>query len=203
MRTRVVVVASCLMLALTSAGCSVLDADYMRAETVEEPSREPTVTMMSVIPTNAPEPRIVSDGSKDVVTTIRATDELSTMGELLQASGLSRPLANAKHAYTLFVPTNYAFERLPAGWVEKLKDPANIEKLRTLLRYNLITGAVPSQQMYNIRTLMTYEGGMLQVTQKGATGYVNGVRLQQTDVRAKNGTLHITTAVIVPPGFKP
>lgn len=193
-----------LAMAFALAGCSLFGQQPSAESGVASNTVEPTRSVEATVATSSVDTTIASDGSKDVVTTIKASDELSTMGELLDAAGMAKPIGTGKGPYTVFVPTNAAFAKLPAEWLPKLKDPASIEKLRRLLRYHLVRDRIGSEQMFNIRRMMTYEGGVLKITRKGPVGYVNGdVRIIQGDVRGSNGLIYLVDTVMVPPGFKP
>jgi uncharacterized surface protein with fasciclin (FAS1) repeats len=200
MRARVMLSAIAVLAALGIAGCA-------RPATTQQPASttSTTVPTESVTVTQSPsaETSIGSDGKATIAVVVKSSPQVSTMAELLAASGLAKSLGG-KGPYTLFVPTNAAFEKLPAGWLDKMKQPGGLEKLRTLLRAHLVKDKVPTSQMITIRRVMTYQGSVLKITSKGETVTLDGtVNIVQPDVPASNGVIDVTDAVIIPKGFSP
>lgn len=165
-----------------------------------------TVTTESVAATTPPaavETTISGDAKKPISQILKTAAGVSTMAKLVEAAGMTTTLSG-KRENTLFVPTDAAFEKLPDGWLAALQQPANKEKLRTLLRYHLLMGKVPVDQLVNIRTALTYQGGKLAIASNDGTITVNGVaKITQGDVPASNGYIQVVDTVLVPKGFKP
>jgi uncharacterized surface protein with fasciclin (FAS1) repeats len=184
------------------AGCSRGGSAQQASTATKTPETTRTAAATGT-PTATVEATITSNGKSAVAVVVKSSAGLSTMQELLAASGLGGPLAG-KSTYTLFAPTNAAFDKLPPGFLDKLKQPADIEKLRTLLRYHLVKGKVPTSQMVNIKRVMTFQGGILQASEKNAKVLLNGnVVVVQHDIAASNGYVDTIDTVLVPKGFTP
>lgn len=197
-----------LALALVLAGCSgggggTAQQSASSATTkVVEPTRTVTATGSAESSVSA-ETTIPANAKATVYDTVKDASATATFAELLAVAGMDKSLQSTKRYYTLFAPTEGAFAKLPASWLPALRDPANKEKLRVLLRYHLVKATIDSYMMFNIRRLMTYQGGILKISEKKSVGYINGtVMITQGDVRAKNGVVHVIDTVLVPPGFK-
>lgn len=187
------------LVVLVLAGCS-------RSGGQQTETAVATLATESIITTEPPpaaDTTIAGDPGKPIADVLTAADDLSTMKQLLDAAGMMPALAG-KGANTLFVPTNAAFEKLPEGVVASLRQPANREKLRTLLRYHLVIGSVPTSQMLNIMSVMTYQGGRLKVTAQEGTVTIDGtVTVSRPDVPASNGLIDVVDGVLWPQGLKP
>eukprot|EP00756_Hemistasia_phaeocysticola_P042212 Hpha_TRINITY_DN16958_c0_g2::TRINITY_DN16958_c0_g2_i3::g.55023::m.55023 len=87
-------------------------------------------------------------GSQTIPDLAGATPELSTLVSALQAGDLVTTLSGAG-PFTVFAPTNAAFNALPAGLVASLVKPENKELLVELLTYHVASGATPSSSISN------------------------------------------------------
>lgn len=98
--------------------------------------------------------------------------------------------------YTVFVPSEGAFARLPAGTLENLQRPENRAALADLLRHHIVRGQVTVTDLAGITQLQTLAGSYLAVGPDGTT--VNGARITTADGQAGNGIYHVVDAVILP-----
>lgn len=99
--------------------------------------------------------------------------------------------------FTVFAPTDEAFAALPAGLVDALLLPENIEVLQQILTYHVVSGAVFAADV-TTGDVATVEGSTiaLEVSDAGVT--VNGANVVTADVEASNGVIHVIDQVIVP-----
>jgi uncharacterized surface protein with fasciclin (FAS1) repeats len=93
--------------------------------------------------------KMMMDDDKTMITTMEtpmlptivenavATESVSTLVAAVQAAGLVDTL-NSEGPFTVFAPTNSAFEKLPVGTVETLLQPENIEQLQSILTYHVL-----------------------------------------------------------------
>ena len=98
----------------------------------------------------------------------------------------------------LFAPTDAAFAALPAGTVEDLLKPENIEQLAAVLTYHVVAGKVMSSDLAG-KTLdaATVQGGELAIdATSGVT--VNGANVVTADIETSNGVIHVIDAVLLP-----
>ena len=133
----------------------------------------------------------------------------TTLVAAVKAAGLVDTLSGAG-PFTVFAPTNAAFERLPAGTVDTLLQPANRDQLRSILTYHVVNGRVTAADlMQRIRAgngsarLTTVQGGTLTARMQGSNVVLVDARggtatVTQADVMQSNGVIHVTNAVSMP-----
>jgi len=124
--------------------------------------------------------------------------KFTTLVAALKAAGLAKVL-NQPGEYTVFAPTNAAFEKLPKGTLKTLLEPQNRDKLKAILLYHVVKGKVASSQVQpgDVKTL---EGSDIKVTTKGGKLIINnGADIVGTDINASNGVIHVIDAVLIPP----
>ena len=129
----------------------------------------------------------VALGSKDHTTLVAA----------LQAADLVNSLANAG-PFTVFAPTNAAFDKLPAGTVETLLKPENKLKLKTVLHHHVTTSARDVADLSDGQSLGMVDGVSETITKKDGATYIGGAKVIAS-VRASNGWVHVIDGVLVPP----
>merc|ERR1719502_848550 len=95
--------------------------------------------------------------TKDVVTLASATEDLSTLVTAVKAAGLVSTLAG-KGPFTVFAPSNEAFAALPKGALSYLLEPTNVDKLKQLLEYHVVSGVAKTSSLTNGEAIKTLEG---------------------------------------------
>jgi len=132
--------------------------------------------------------------SKDIVDMAIAGGNFTTFVSAVKTAGLTGTLTG-KGPFTVFAPTDEAFEKLPKGALDTLiKDTA---KLKAVLSYHVVKGHVVAQDMKS-GEVMTLQGSPLIASVSSSGVEVNGVRLKQADLVAINGVIHTIDAVIMP-----
>jgi uncharacterized surface protein with fasciclin (FAS1) repeats len=139
------------------------------------------------------------DQPANVVAAAQATPDLSTLVEAVTAAGLVETLSGPG-PYTVFAPTNAAFEALPPGQLEELLKPASKQQLTDILTYHVAEGEVLSSDLTDGQTIPTLQGDDLDITVSGDRVLVNGVAVETADVQTGNGVVHIIGEVLTPPG---
>ena len=133
----------------------------------------------------------------------------TTLVAAVQAAGLVETLSGPG-PFTVFAPTNAAFDRLPAGTVETLVMPANRATLTRILTYHVVAGRLSAADLLQriqagggTARLTTVQGGVLTASSMGgrimltdAAGGVSHVTIG--DVYQSNGVIHVTDAVSMP-----
>jgi uncharacterized surface protein with fasciclin (FAS1) repeats len=114
------------------------------------------------------------------------------------------PLYEADGEITVFVLPDAAFDRLPAGSVEKLKDPANRDVLTRILAYHMLDGKVPEMEVA-AGTLVMKSGDEMTVEVGNQVGYLMNIKLNGTfvlvgDLFAGKSVAHILSDLVLPPG---
>jgi uncharacterized surface protein with fasciclin (FAS1) repeats len=101
--------------------------------------------------------------------------------------------------FTVFAPTNAAFDALPKGTVDDLMKPENKEKLRDILQYHVFVGNLSTTLLQDGQTLNQVNGGNITVS-KSADGKIkiNNTANVVASIPASNGTIHVIDAVLLP-----
>jgi uncharacterized surface protein with fasciclin (FAS1) repeats len=126
-------------------------------------------------------------------------DSFNTLETALKAAGLDSAL-NESGPFTVFAPTDEAFEALPAETLEALLRPENQRVLQQILAYHVVSGSVTSDAIQP-GEVATVEGNSVAIAQEGETVTVSGARVVQTDIVASNGVIHAIDQVLIPPGL--
>ena len=134
---------------------------------------------------------------KNLAENATAVPQMSTLTAALQASGLADK-ATSGGPFTVFAPTNDAFDALPAGTLDDLLKPANKAKLVDILTYHVVPGSVMAADLKDGQELTTVEGKKLKVSVNGSTVTVNGANVVKADVKSSNGVTHVIDKVLMP-----
>lgn len=134
-------------------------------------------------------------GPVSVADTIAATPQLSTLNGLVMKAGLTDTLKGGG-PFTVFAPTNEAFAKVPAKTMGALAaDPA---KLKAVLIYHVLPGKVMASEVKN-GNVKTVNGANLALSKAGEFVTVEDGMVQQADVMATNGVVHVLDSVLIPP----
>ena len=147
-----------------------------------------------------------SSTGKDLAISAAKSANHTVLFRALRLSGLTEQ-ASGKGPYTVFAPTNEAFDKLPAGTVDELLKPAAKAKLVKLLAYHVVKGNYTAGQLQDGQKLKTVTGGTLTVGKQGDTititdGAGNTATVNQADVQATNGIVHSIDTVLMPAAGK-
>ena len=148
--------------------------------------------------------------SRNIVQNAVNSRDHTTLVAAVQAAGLVETLSGPG-PFTVFAPTNAAFDKLAPGTVQTLTQPANRATLTKILTYHVVAGRLTAADlMARVRagggraTLTTVEGAPLTVTQVGshlivtdAAGGMSTVTI--ADVMQSNGVIHVVDTVLMPP----
>lgn len=147
--------------------------------------------------------------TKDIVDNAVNSKDHTTLVAAVKAAGLVETL-KSEGPFTVFAPTNAAFEKLPAGTVETLLKPENKSTLTKVLTYHVVAGKMDANAIAKAikagkgkATLNTVSGGRLIASMKGKdlilTDENGGVsKVTISDVYQKNGVIHVLDAVVLP-----
>ncbi len=147
--------------------------------------------------------------NKDIVDNAVNSKDHTTLVAAVKAAGLVETLKSAG-PFTVFSPTNEAFDKLPAGTVETLVKPENKATLTKILTYHVVAGRLSAKDIAakikagkGKATLTTVEGGTLTAMMKGGKliltdekGVMSTVTIK--DVFQKNGVIHVIDTVLMP-----
>lgn len=131
----------------------------------------------------------------NIVEVAQGNPDFSTLVAAVVAADLAETLSG-EGPFTVFAPTNAAFEALPAGLLEKLLLPENKEILVKILTYHVVPSKVMASEVM-AGDVTTVEGSTFAISTMGGVK-VNTANVTATDVPASNGVIHVIDAVLVP-----
>jgi uncharacterized surface protein with fasciclin (FAS1) repeats len=148
--------------------------------------------------------------TKNIVENAVNSKDHTTLVAAVKAAGLVETLSGPG-PFTVFAPTNEAFNALPAGTVETLVKPENKETLTKILTYHVVSGKMTSSDLMKAikagggkATLTTVQGEKLTAMMKGS----KGIELKDekggtstvtiADVMQSNGVIHVIDKVLMP-----
>jgi uncharacterized surface protein with fasciclin (FAS1) repeats len=149
--------------------------------------------------------------SKNIVANAVNSKDHTVLVAAVKAAGLVETL-EGDGPFTVFAPTNAAFDMLPKGTVENLLKPENKEMLSTILTYHVVAGNVSAAQLVELikagngkAELTTVSGGKLTASLKGKNVVITDEQggmatVTTTDVNQKNGVIHVIDHVVLPKG---
>jgi len=147
--------------------------------------------------------------TKNIVENAVNSKDHTTLVAAVKAAGLVETLESAG-PFTVFAPTNEAFDKLPKGTVETLVKPENKATLTKILTYHVVAGRLSAEDlMAKVKEgkgkaeLKTVEGGSLMVMQKGKKLYLVDEKggeswITIADVFQSNGVIHVINTVLMP-----
>lgn len=137
------------------------------------------------------------DSAPTIVKLAVGNKVLSTLVTAVQTAELTTSLSNAG-PFTVFAPTNEAFEKLPAGTVDDLLKPENKGKLTDILGHHTYVGVIKTEQMTDGQNLGMVDGKNITIKMVNGKPTVNGTVNIIASVPASNGMVHVVDGVILP-----
>jgi uncharacterized surface protein with fasciclin (FAS1) repeats len=138
-----------------------------------------------------------NESQKDVVKIAAGSADHTTLVKALQAAEYVDALSNAG-PFTVFAPTNAAFDKLPAGTVGGLLKPEKKDDLRNILEYHVYIGVLRPEMLTDGQTFGQANGDNITIAVKDGKATVNGANIVAS-VPASNGIIHVIDAVLLPP----
>lgn len=135
---------------------------------------------------------------KNVVQVAVGSADHTTLVKAVQAAELVDALSNAG-PFTVFAPTNAAFDKLPAGTVEGLLAPEKKEDLADILQYHVSLGVFKAESLTDGQVIGQVNGGNITVSIKDGKVMLNGTATIVASVPASNGLVHVIDGVLLPP----
>lgn len=139
---------------------------------------------------------------KDIVDNAVNSTDHTTLVAAVKGAGLVETLKGGG-PFTVFAPTNAAFDKLPSGTVNTLMMPENKQKLTTILTYHVVPGRLLAADLKDGQTLTTVEGETLTVHRMGSSVMIHDAKggmanVTTPDVVSKNGVTHVVDTVLMP-----
>lgn len=131
----------------------------------------------------------------NIVQVAAGSADHSTLVTAVKAAGLVDALSNAG-PFTVFAPTNAAFEKLPAGTVEELLKPEKKSDLSNILEYHTYVGSLRPVYFKDGQSYEQVNGGKINITVSEGKIFVNGSEIIAS-INTSNGWIHVINDVLL------
>ena len=138
-----------------------------------------------------------TDETKNIVDTAVAAGDFKTLATALKAAGLVETL-EGDGPFTVFAPTDEAFAKLPEGTLADLLKPENKAKLVAILTYHVVPEKVMAADVVKLSKAKTVQGSEVTIKVDGDKVMVDKANVTKTDIKCKNGVIHVIDAVMLP-----
>ena len=135
--------------------------------------------------------------AKNVVQVAIGSPDHTTLVAAVKAAELVDVLSNAG-PFTVFAPTNAAFDKLPPGTVEGLVKPEQKETLQDILQYHVSVGVYQPEAFTDGQTIGQVIGGNIKITKKDGKIMINDKATIVASIQATNGIIHVIDEVLLP-----
>ena len=169
----------------TDTMAAKMDADKKQGDAMATPEQGVMVGGANMVP------------SKNIVENAAGSADHTTLVAAVKAADLAGTLSGTG-PFTVFAPTNAAFDKLPAGTVDNLVKPAMKADLTKILTYHVVAGSLKAADLKDGMKLKTVQGSDLMVSVKDGKVMINGANVTIADVISSNGVTHVIDAVLMP-----
>jgi len=147
------------------------------------------------LPLDAKPPKL-----RDIADTIGTNPILTHFAAMVQASDLGTFLSS-RGPFTVFVPTDSAFARLPPGTLETLLRPENKVRLQDILLFHVVNGKrLAATDLLPLKTVLSCQGTpLIFKTSHTGTQFVMKAKITHADIKCENGTINEIDALLMPP----
>ena len=205
-----IALSACAQPAADSTANAPADAPAPVAAAEPAPAADMPATTADAMPSNPMVGGAPMYADKDIVDNAVNSKDHTTLVAAVKAAGLVDTLKGAG-PFTVFAPTNAAFDKLPKGAVDGLLKPEKKADLTQVLTYHVVPGAVDAATLKQqiaagngSATLKTVQGESLTAKDDGAGGIVlvdakgGQAKVTTADVMQKNGVIHVIDTVLMP-----
>ena len=140
---------------------------------------------------------VILPNTNDIVATAVEAGQFKTLGAALKAAGLVEAL-RGEGPFTVFAPTDRAFEALPEGAVANLLKPENRDKLAAVLKFHVVKGRVFSEAAAAGAKVATLQGSELETGSRDGGVFVGSAMVVKADIETANGVIHVIDSVLMP-----
>ena len=141
------------------------------------------------------------ESQKDVVKVAVGSKDHTTLVAALKQAELVTALSNAG-PFTVFAPTNAAFDKLPAGVLDGLMKDDKKADLQNILQYHVAVAVYKTENLTDGQVIGQANGDNITINVKDGKVMVNGTANIVASVPASNGIIHVIDAVLLPPAKK-
>jgi uncharacterized surface protein with fasciclin (FAS1) repeats len=137
---------------------------------------------------------------RDIADSVAANPILTKFAAMVQASDLGTFLSS-RGPFTVFVPTDSAFARLPPGMLDTLLRPENKVRLQDILLFHVVNGKrLTSKDLLPLKTVLSCQGAPLAIkTTRTGAQLVMKAKIVHADIRCQNGIINEIDTVLMPP----
>ncbi|HET9482096.1 MAG TPA: fasciclin domain-containing protein [Candidatus Polarisedimenticolia bacterium] len=115
----------------------------------------------------------------------------------LRSAGLAQALQGAG-PFTVFVPTDDAFDRVPQDTLQQWLLPGRKSRLKQILSYHVVPGRFLASEIVKSSTARTVQGTGLTIHSRNNKLCVNNATVLRSDIVCSNGVIHVVDTVVVP-----
>lgn len=179
--------------------CSILALGILLTSCNNDKKQDAAASTNDAAVTTGGQENVKDDVSqKDVVKVAVGSPDHTTLVAAIKQAELVTALSNAG-PFTVFAPTNAAFDKLPAGTVDGLMKDAKKADLQDILQYHVTTSSLKADFLTDGMNIGMVNGGSVTVSVKDGKIMLNGVATIVASVPASNGMVHVIDAVLLPP----
>jgi len=146
-------------------------------------------------------PTVIKPGkakdSKPITQNAELAPDLDIFASVIKEAGLLATL-NGTGPYTVFAPSDDAFDALPGSTLEDLKKPENKHRLAKLLSNHVVAGKLDETALQSGSNIKTLSNCQLQVETQGEMVMLNGAEVRKESIPSSNGIIYIIDKVLVP-----
>jgi uncharacterized surface protein with fasciclin (FAS1) repeats len=133
--------------------------------------------------------------TNNIVEVARENGNFKTFLSAITSANLTERFAGDSGPYTVLMPNDAAFAKLPAGnWDKYIGD---VPKLTEILNYHVLRGNFPSAEIAKMTEARTVEGRPVKIDAKMDLR-INDAKVVQRDMKAENGVIHVIDTVLLP-----
>jgi len=140
---------------------------------------------------------MTNSNTKNLVDTAAANGSFKTFGKAIEHAGMSDTL-RGEGPFTVFAPTDAAFDKLPSGKLDNLFKPENKEELVSLLNYHVVSGRKSVADVGKWEAARTVNGQAAPITLANDKISIDGAQVTSADIASSNGVIHGIDKVNIP-----
>lgn len=141
------------------------------------------------------------ESAKDVVKIAAGSPDHTTLVAAIKQAELVNSLSNAG-PFTVFAPTNAAFDKVPKETLDNLMKDENKVQLQDILQYHVYVGSLKTEMMEDGQTLNQVNGANITISKKDGKVIINNSATVIASIPASNGIIHVIDGVLLPPANK-
>jgi len=138
------------------------------------------------------------ESAKDVVKIAAGSKDHTTLVAAIKQAELINSLSNAG-PFTVFAPTNAAFDKVPKETLDNLMKDENKEQLQDILQYHVYVGTIKTDMMEDGQTFNQVNGQNITIAKKDGKIIINNAANIIASIPASNGIIHVIDGVLLPP----